>query len=113
MQDETEQSLEELQRDQHALQELIEGRGWEVLMNIAEGQKRNRTNRVMLTTVNADYTVEAEQFEKGEVSGITLFQTMPDVALEGLEEDIKVAQAKIVMDEEEFENESGNERGAP
>lgn len=107
-------TYEEQVRDLHDLQELVESRGWALLMQAAEGQKKSRQHRVMLTPVSAEYPVGMEQFEKGEVAGIMLFQDLPHTAIEDLQVAVEYARQQMEANDNEVnENGDGTERNAP
>lgn len=88
-------SAEQLINDKQALKELMDSRGWRVLMEIADSQIAVRGSWIF-GPIPQDKVLEQE-FTKGELAGIKLFQSMPLDAIESLELDILQAQ----MDEVE------------
>lgn len=97
---EKEDSLEVKIELRRKLEDLVSSPGWDVLKEIADGQVAARRNRVMLTPVSTNYSVETEQFEKGEVAGVLLFLDMPQTAIEGLIDEIEMMREREDMTDE-------------
>jgi len=110
-------SLDRAVNDRNALQTMLEGRGWQVLMGIAEGQIGTRTNSIILRPLHETAAIYEQEFSKGEIAGIKLFQNMPQNAIDALSNDIVKEQrqqkAAKSDDNEVKDNESNSNRNAP
>ena len=92
-------SLDLAMKERSLFRDLTNSPGWKALMEIAEGQRIVRSNKIILTPCSMD-RVSEQEFEKGEVAGILLFINMPETAIEGLSEEIDEWKVKLNIDEE-------------
>lgn len=104
MEDEN-RSLDLAMNERGVLKELIETPGWKFLMDIAEAQRMVRSNKILFTPCPADQ-VTVQEFEKGEVAGITLFTSMPETAIEALSSEIDEHKRRLNLTDEEEEKEN-------
>ena len=105
MMEEEPRSLDLAMKERSVLRELTESAGWKFLMEIAEAQRMVRSNKILLTPCPADQ-VTVQEFEKGEIAGITLFSAMPETAIEALTGEIESWKARMNIPTEE--NTDGN-----
>ena len=82
------------------LKSLTEHVGWKRLMEIAEGQIENRLPSVY-TRLNSLDEIPGSEFDKGEISGIKLFQRLPDNFVAELENEINEMEKELSYDEGE------------
>ena len=102
-------SLDLAMNERAMLRELIESSGWQFLMTIAQAQRQVRSNKILLTPRPAD-EITVQEFEKGEVAGIMLFEELPTTAIEALSAEIDEWKRKLNLDEGETDGHasSGN-----
>lgn len=105
MMEEEPRSLDLAMKERGILKELIATPGWAFLMEIAAAQRAVRSNKILFTACPADQ-VTVQEFEKGEVAGITLFSAMPETAIEALTGEIESRKASLNIPTEE--NDDGN-----
>ncbi len=84
-----EPALRELQEELSNLKSLQQHFGYKYLMELAEAQEKSRTGQILLTPLKTMDEVLAQEYMKGEVSGIMLFRNLVTVRVEDLEEQIK------------------------
>lgn len=79
--------MSDIREDYKALKNLLESRGWELLMKIAEAQILSRHGTIL------DQMRPGEEYEreflKGECSGIQTFKLLPETIVEQLERDLE------------------------
>lgn len=75
---------EELSR----LQSLVEHAGWTRLMEIADGQCRNREAMIYAPLENL-LQLGKQEFEKGEVAGIKLFTVLPHKRIADIKQELE------------------------
>lgn len=92
--EDVEARLRALQEEQSNLKALIDNLGWKRLMEIADGQLKNRMPSILEKTENF-LELPGKEYEKGEMAGINLFTRLPGIAIEGLEQDIKQLEGQI------------------
>jgi hypothetical protein len=92
--EEVEVRLREAQEALANFTSLIESLGWKRLLEIADGQLKNRMPAALSKTENL-LELPGKEYEKGEIAGIDLFMRLPDIAIEGLKEDIKELEEKL------------------
>ena len=105
MMEEEPRSLDLAMKERGVLKELINSAGWRFLMEIAQAQRMVRSNKILFTACPADQ-VTVQEFEKGEVAGITLFSTMPETAIEALGSEIEQWKAQLNIPTEESDDAS-------
>lgn len=109
-------NLSQSVNDRHALRDMMESNGWAVLMGIAEGQTTSRSGGILLQPLQTGDAIYEQEFAKGEIAGIKLFQNMPQNAIEALTNDIATAQAAIAAktnEDEEIDDGTNSTRNAP
>ena len=110
---EEDRSLDLAMNERGALRELIESRGWKLLMEIADAQRETKINQVIYDTWGMD-DLPVKVHTKGEAAGIRLFQLMPQDAIEGLTAEIDEFKSHLEKDDTTFDEENDNAtRNAP
>ena len=98
-------ALRELQEERLSLTQLLEQPGWRWLMKTADEQIHNRRQTFELTPLPNMDAIFEQEFKKGEISGIMLFQAIADHRIKELTEVISaIIQEKenaVAMDDEE------------
>jgi len=79
-------------------------------MEIAEGQITNRMPSIF-TRLNSLLEITGAEFDKGEVSGIKLFQALPSNYINDLEESITQMEEELEFDDDERERPDDNRSG--
>ncbi len=100
--EEVEVRLRELQEGLTNLKSLIDHAGWKRLVEIADGQIENRMPSVF-TRLDSLLEVTGSEFDKGEISGIKLFQALPSNYINDLEESISKMEEELEFDDDERE----------
>ena len=72
----------EARRQVHLFQELLEHPAWVELRKVAEAQVANRRNQYFRGPLKEGQTVNQQQWELGEASGIETFLRLPEILLE-------------------------------
>jgi len=83
-----EERLRGLSEELSRLKSLVEHAGWRRLMEIAEGQCKNREPTIFSPLENF-LELGKQEFEKGEVAGIKLFMVLPHKRIADLEESLE------------------------
>ena len=92
----------------HLWKALSEHRGWQMLYKLAEEQRAMRQNTVCLTPVSSFGEVLAQEFAKGEVSGLALLITLPEVQMDIVEAEIKSLDTIEEMEKKDGRGNDGN-----
>lgn len=92
--EEVEVRLREAQEALVNFSSLIDSLGWKRLMEIADGQMKLRMPSVLGKTENL-LELPGKEYEKGEIAGIELFTRLPEIAIEGLKQDINELEEKL------------------
>lgn len=83
-----EDEVRELQEQRSSLKNLIEHPGYKWLMKLAESQRLARTGEILLNPLKTMDEVLEQEYKKGEVHGIMLFETIAESHVLSLEEEI-------------------------
>ena len=78
----------QLSEELHKLELLVENSGWKRLMEIAEGQCRNRDSSIFSPLANL-LELGKQEFEKGEVAGIRLFMVLPHKRIADIKQELE------------------------
>ena len=90
MDEETEQpEVRELQEERSRLTSLKEHTGWTYFLAIADAQLETRKQHLFLTPLPGLDATFAQEFEKGEISGIAFMRHFIDSRIETLTEEIE------------------------
>lgn len=68
---------------------LVKHQGWLWLMEILQGQVSSRTNLIVLNPLAQGDMVYEQEFKKGEISGMRLFEKIPEVQIEQIQLEIE------------------------
>ena len=90
------------------LSSLVEHSGWKVFAQTLESQKTGRIGEILLRPLKSADEIYAQEFVKGEVSGLTLAQVSVFSMIESLKAEIRVLDQKV-----EVESEYSSERPEP
>lgn len=101
--------LQELQAEYNSINDLLSSGGWKELMEIAEDQLKLRMPGVLSKLENI-LELPAQEFEKGEISGIELFCALPGIRREALEQDIQLIEEELNYGREERTTTDRDER---
>ena len=101
-----EESLETLRQVIQDLSNLLKSRGWELLVKRVEGQIRTREIRVVHTPCASMEAVFEQEYQKGEISGMYNVLKLPEVLITTGNEDVKLREAKLPLEDNENERES-------
>lgn len=82
--DALEGQLSSLSEQIHTLEKLMEQPGWNVFLNTLAAQSKEREGAVLLKPLNDTGAVYAQEFMKGEVSGLLLAQVLVPTMVEDL-----------------------------
>lgn len=85
-------SLEAVQAALVELRQLVKSSGWARLLRVAQEQVDTRTNTLILTPLESMDRMFEQEFKKGEISGIRLFLSLPESAVESLSQQVKEMQ---------------------
>lgn len=78
----------QLSEELHKLELLVEHSGWVRLMEIADGQCKNREPAIYKPLENL-LEVGRQEFEKGEVAGIRLFTVLPHKRIADIKQELE------------------------
>ena len=92
--DEVEVRLREAQEALSNFRSLVESVGWQKMKQIADGQLKLRMPSA-IGKMESLLEVPKKEFEKGEIAGIDLFMRLPEIAIEGLINDINELEEKL------------------
>lgn len=81
MDDEVE-SIKAAEEKNALLRALTAHPGWQILREVAEAQIAMRTNHIVLTQLNPNFTSEMQEYAKGEVAGMRTLLAIPAAAFE-------------------------------
>lgn len=98
--EEVEVRLREMQEELSNYKSLVDSVGWKNLMVVAEDQNKLRMPSILSKVPNLLEITEKE-FEKGEVSGITLFMQLPGIVIEGITAKIDQLEEELGYDDAE------------
>jgi hypothetical protein len=73
------EQIAEARKLKRIMEELKAEPGWKKLVEYAEAQTQDRTNRVLLLPTSQPYE---QEYMKGEVQGIKIFLNIPDTLIE-------------------------------
>ena len=73
----------------HDLRGLVKSRGWAHLGELLKAQVHNRVQSVVRSPLATLDEAVGKEFMKGEISGIELFQAIPDIEISELEKLLK------------------------
>lgn len=94
------EELGQLLRASKEFRDLVETPGWKRLVRIMESQQTVRANSILMEDISDMNGIIANLVNKGERKGIGLVLAFPQVAIEGMEGDIKILQAQVVANHE-------------
>lgn len=89
----------DLQTQKRYLEQLIEHPGWKLYASMLEEQKNLRFGEYAYKPLASADQMPAEQFNKGECSGLALALVTPHAAIETLNQQIKVQTVKQEMND--------------
>jgi hypothetical protein len=98
--DNVQEELDQLLTASKEFRDLIETPGWRRLVRIMEAQQTVRANSILMEDISDMNGIIANLANKGERKGIGLVLAFPQVAIEGMEGDIKILQAQVVANHE-------------
>ena len=108
---EAEERLRGLQEELSGVENLLQVPGWDELMKIAQGQLQLRLPAVLTKTENV-LEIVGKEFDKGVISGIELFCSLPAIRAEALKQDIAKAEEELGYGPGERRDDSGDDGGA-
>lgn len=82
------------------LKSFVEHPGWELHAKMLEEQQNSRKGEVLFKPLAGDNSVYAQEFMKGEISGLALAQVAPHTQIEVLKLEIKTLQAQLEREDE-------------
>lgn len=85
-----------------AFRELLNSRGWDLLLDIAKAQIEARKNLLLQRAKGIDGAFELE-YAKGEIAGIEIFTRIPSTALEDLEEQLETIKEQLKEEEMNYD----------
>lgn len=86
-----------------ALEDLLESKGWSILVGIMQEQVEARTNQVVLLPIGEKFSIHEQEFMKGE---ITAYRTLMQLPVSEIEQSAAIIQA---MPDGELEDEEEGE----
>ena len=90
---------------------FVDHPGWKLFHDLLEEQKNSRKGEILFKPLKDSEALYAQEFMKGEISGLTLAQVGPFALIEGLKADVQVSEAKLEQ-ENERESQSTDGRNA-
>ena len=84
----SDEETRELQEELSRLKALVTTAGWKYLEKIAAAQVEHRRNSYELRPLSSLDETLAQEYQKGEVSGIRLFVQLPSLRISALEEEL-------------------------
>ena len=81
--------LEDLQEQLFKWKALVKSAGWQLLEEYAKAQVNHRVGSILRAPTREVVDVINREYERGECSGINLFQEMPQIEIARLEEEIR------------------------
>jgi len=103
-----EERLRGLQEELSGIENLLQVPGWAELMEIAQGQLQLRLPAVLTKTENI-LEIVGKEFDKGVISGIELFCSLPAIRAEALKQDIATVEKELGYAAGERTNDGGND----
>ena len=97
--DELEAQAAELGSELSLLRELLEHPAWARIATIIDGQVNERTRLVMNTQLQSLEQALGQEFMKGEVSGIKLIKSLPELEIERLQLEIDALNKQVQGDD--------------
>lgn len=82
------------------LRGLTEHPGWELYMQVLISQQDARKGEILLKPLGSTEAVYAQEFMKGEISGLVLAQVSIFAQIEGLRADLQVTETKLEIENE-------------
>ena len=92
--------LDQLLTASREFRDLVETPGWKRLVRIMESQQTVRANNILMEDITDMNGIIANLVNKGERKGIGLVLAFPQIAIEGMEGDIKILRAQVVANHE-------------
>lgn len=89
------------QEEYRILKNLTESAGWLWLMEVGEQQRVGRTDEIILKPLPNLDSALAQEFAKGEISGIRLFFEIPKARIGSLEAQLAAEAANKPQEEQE------------
>lgn len=96
MEEEARQRLQEVRRTLHRFHSLVRSPGWAELREVALAQIATRQN-LNLGPIKDTSGIYEQEYRKGEVAGIQLFLSLPDIQIDTSEAILGEARATGVL----------------
>jgi hypothetical protein len=101
-----ESQYEDAIRNVNALKKLVASEGWQILLDIAKEQMHNRREKIVLQPLSSMDEALPQEFMKGEVAGIQVLLSMPEVQIESSESILEALRRKGRKDDGEEEEDA-------
>lgn len=80
--------------DKRALEEMVQGPGWKLLMQTMKDQRDLRLGEYAFKPLDSADKIYAQEFIKGEVSGLALAMVTPEAMIQVLSQQISLDNAQ-------------------